>query len=223
MMDFARITNGRTLLTLNLIGDTTMILFKILKNMNKEMKEAYGKYYAYPVITKTVDIDGLAKQMAAYNTGFSEGQVKGMLADMVKRIKENITNGFAVKIDDLAIFTCGIVNKEGAADKAKFSVAANIESIKLRARATGELTRANLNREASLMDIEKLANLSGAGTENGTPGDTPGGGTTDPGDKKDEENKNPGGTGSEGTGSEGTGSEGTGSEGTGSDSGHVNL
>ena len=180
-----------------------MILFKILKNMNKEMKEAYGKYYAYPVITKTVDIDGLAKQMAAYNTGFSEGQVKGMLADMVKRIKENITNGFAVKIDDLAIFTCGIVNKEGAADKAKFSVAANIESIKLRARATGELTRANLNREASLMDIEKLANLSGAGTENGTPGDTPGGGTTDPGDKKDEENKNPGGTGS--------------------DSGHVNL
>ena len=183
-----------------------MILFKILKNMNKEMKEAYGKYYAYPVITKTVDIDGLAKQMAAYNTGFSEGQVKGMLADMVKRIKENITNGFAVKIDDLAIFTCGIVNKEGAADKAKFSVAANIESIKLRARATGELTRANLNREASLMDIEKLANLSGAGTENGTPGDTPGEGT-----------------GSEGTGSEGTGSEGTGSEGTGSDSGHVNL
>lgn len=216
MMDFARVKNGRTLLTLNLIGDTTMILFKILKNMNKEMKEAYGKYYAYPVITKTVDIDGLAKQMAAYNTGFSEGQVKGMLADMVKRIKENITNGFAVKIDDLAIFTCGIVNKEGAADKAKFSVAANIESIKLRARATGELTRANLNREASLMDIEKLANLSGAGTENGTPGDTPGntpGGTTNPGDKKDEENKNPGGTGSEGTGSEGTGS----------DSGHVNL
>lgn len=140
MMDFARVKNGRTLLTLNLIGDTTMILFKILKNMNKEMKEAYGKYYAYPVITKTVDIDGLAKQMAAYNTGFSEGQVKGMLADMVKRIKENITNGFAVKIDDLAIFTCGIVNKEGAADKAKFSVAANIESIKLRARATGELT-----------------------------------------------------------------------------------
>ena len=203
-----------------------MILFKILKNMNKEMKEAYGKYYAYPVITKTVDIDGLAKQMAAYNTGFSEGQVKGMLADMVKRIKENITNGFAVKIDDLAIFTCGIVNKEGATDKAKFSVAANIESIKLRARATGELTRANLNREASLMDIEKLANLSGAGTENGTPGDTPGntpGGTTNPGDKKDEENKNPGGTGSEGTGSEGTGSEGTGSEGSGSDSGHVNL
>ena len=133
MMDFARITNGRTLLTLNLIGDTTMILFKILKNMNKEMKEAYGKYYAYPVITKTVDIDGLAKQMAAYNTGFSEGQVKGMLADMVKRIKENITNGFAVKIDDLAIFTCGIVNKEGATDKAKFSVAANIERMALRA------------------------------------------------------------------------------------------
>lgn len=90
-----------------------MILYKLLKNTNSEMKEAYGKYYAYPVITKTVNINELANQMAEHNTGFSVGQVKGLLADMVKRIKENILNGFAVKIDDLAIFTCGIINKEG--------------------------------------------------------------------------------------------------------------
>ena len=128
-----------------------MILFKILKNMNKEMKEAYGKYYAYPVITKTVDIDGLAKQMAAYNTGFSEGQVKGMLADMVKRIKENITNGFAVKIDDLAIFSIGIVSKPAHTAK-EFDVHTNIATFKLRARPTGEFTKAQLMRVANIME-----------------------------------------------------------------------
>lgn len=136
-----------------------MILYKLLKNTNEDMDKAFGKYYAYPVITKTVGIPELAKQMASYNTGFSEGQVKGMLADLVKCVKENVLNGFAVKIDDLAIFTCGIVNKEGADEKAKFTVMGNIESVKLRARSTGELTRANLNKEASLMDIEKLANI----------------------------------------------------------------
>lgn len=153
-----------------------MILYKLLKNMNEEMGKAYGKYYAYPVTTKTVDIAELAKQMAAYNTGFSAGQVKGMLTDMVKLIKENVLNGFAVKIDDLAIFTCGIVNKEGADDKTKFTVTANVESVKLRSRATGELTRANLNKEASLMDIEKLANLSSAdGSTSPTTPSTPSG------------------------------------------------
>lgn len=201
-----RLEEGRTLLTLNL---TTMILYKLSKNMNEEMGKAFGKYYAYPVITKTVDIAGLAKQMTAYNTGFSTGQVKGMLTDMVKLIKENVLNGFAVKIDDLAIFTCGIVNKEGADDKAKFTVMGNIESVKLRARATGELTRANLNKEASLMDIEKLANLKSADDDGTTP-TTP---STPSGDKKNEDSQG-GGSGSGST---------TGGSGTGSDGEHTDM
>lgn len=164
-----------------------MILYKLLKNTNTEMKEAYGKYYAYPVITKTVNINELANQMAEHNTGFSVGQVKGLLADMVKRIKENILNGFAVKIDDLAIFTCGIINKEGAESKAQFKVMSNVESVKLRARSTGELTRAKLNLDATLKNVEKLTKLSissddGGDDENGEHITTP---TTPSDDQKD--------------------------------------
>ena len=199
-----------------------MLKYKLYKD-TRSNSQFKGCWYARIAKSDIITTRQLVAHMAKHGTAYSKGTMWAVITDMITCVHELILRGQAVKIDDLAIFTCGIVNKEGAADKAKFSVAANIESIKLRARATGELTRANLNREASLMDIEKLANLSGAGTENGTPGDTPGGGTTDPGDKKDEENKNPGGTGSEGTGSEGTGSEGTGSEGSGSDSGHVNL
>ena len=179
-----------------------MILYKLLKNTNEEMDKVFGKYYAYPVITKTVGIPDLAKQMAAYNTGFSEGQVKGILADLVKCVKENVLNGFAVKIDDLAIFTCGIVNKEGADEKSKFTVMGNIESVKLRARSTGELTRANLNKDASLLDIEKLANIKLGDATTPTPSSPSGddkGGTSQGGDSGSTTNPD---SSSSGTGSE---------------------
>lgn len=89
-----------------------MLLYVLKLNQNAKMPEAYGKYYAYPVITQTVDIDGLAEHMASHNTPFSKGAIKGMITDMVSCIKELTLQGFAVKIDDLAIFSIGIRNKE---------------------------------------------------------------------------------------------------------------
>lgn len=171
-----------------------MMLFKLQKNNNPEMKDAYGNYYALPVILQTMGIAELAVMMAEHNTGFSAGQVKGMLTDMVKCIKQLVLDGKAVKIDDLAIFTLGIVNKAGAATKAEFSVQKNIESVKLRARATGELTRAKLNLDASLKDIEKMVSTNSE-KDGGTPL-KPGAGSTDQKDNTQE-----GGGSSSGTGS----------------------
>lgn len=94
-----------------------MLLYVLKLNQNAKMPEAYGKYYAYPVITQTVDIDGLAEHMASHNTPFSKGAIKGMITDMVSCVKELTLQGFAVKIDDLAIFSIGIRNKEGAASE----------------------------------------------------------------------------------------------------------
>ena len=165
-----------------------MILYKLLKNTNKMMEGAYGKYYAYPVIKETINIDGLASALATRNTGFSEGQVKGMLADMVGVIRELVLGGVAVKIEGLAIFSLGIINKMGADDKANFTVNGNIESVKLRARATGEFTRENLNKEANLADIEKIANikLEDTGGDDTTSSGTSGGNTsTDAGKDSD--------------------------------------
>ena len=75
-----------------------MILFKLSKNKNPKIKEAYGKYYARPVVTQTVDLNGLAEHMTEHNTGFSPGATKGLLTDMVKCIKELVLQGLAVKI-----------------------------------------------------------------------------------------------------------------------------
>ena len=55
-----------------------MLLYVLKLNQNAKMPEAYGKYYAYPVITQTVDIDGLAEHMASHNTPFSKGAIKGL-------------------------------------------------------------------------------------------------------------------------------------------------
>lgn len=165
-----------------------MILYQVKKNNNEQMKETYGKYYALPIITETIGITELAAHMTSHNTGFSPGQVKGILTDMVKCIKELVLNGVAVKIDDLAIFTCGIINKEGARTKEEFTVQKNIESVKLRSRATGELTRAKLNLDASLKDIEKLTKSSTIGsTDDNTddPTDTDPSIPSNPSDEKD--------------------------------------
>ena len=138
-----------------------MLLYIVKQNNNEKMPETYGKYYAYPVVTQTYDSDMLADHMASHNTPFSKGAIKGMITDMVSCIKELTLQGFAVKIDDLAIFTCGIINKEGARTKEEFTVQKNIESVKLRARATGELVSDKLKLDATLKKASSLTGDAG--------------------------------------------------------------
>ena len=161
-----------------------MILFKLFKNKNEKLEGAYGKVYARPVVTQTINLDGLAEHMAEHNTGFSPGSVKGLLTDMVRCVKELVLKGIAVKIDDLAIFSIGLRTKSGADSKDDFSVSKNISGVKLRARATGSLTSESLNLDATLMNIEKLT-------------------------KENSKKKNPDGTNPDGTTSDGTTSDGT--------------
>ena len=126
-----------------------MILYVLKQNKNTASK-AYGKYFAYPVIEETIDLDALAGHMANHNTPYSKGAIKGMLTDMVSCIKELLLEGKNVKIADLAIFSLGIKNAGGAESVDEFSVSRNIRGVKLRARATGLLTTTSLNLEATL-------------------------------------------------------------------------
>ena len=126
-----------------------MILYVLKQNKNSK-SAAYGKFFAYPVIEETIDLDALAEHMSSHNTPFSKGAINGMLTDMVSCIKELLLEGKNVKIADLAIFSLGIKNKSGAASPEEFAVTKHIKGVKLRARATGELTTTSLNLEASL-------------------------------------------------------------------------
>ena len=175
-----------------------MLLYVLKLNQNAKMPEAYGKYYAYPVITQTVGTDGLAGHMASHNTPFSKGAIKGMITDMVSCIKELTLQGIAVKIDDLAIFSIGIKNKVGAKSEKEFSIAKNIEGYKLRSRGTGELAAGNLDVEvkkvssllASEMQVPGVDSEDSAGDNAGGTGDTEGTGGTG-------QDKNPSGSGTD--------------------------
>ena len=159
-----------------------MLLYVLKLNQNAKMPEAYGKYYAYPVITQTVGIDGLAEHMASHNTPFSKGAIKGMITDMVSCVKELTLQGFAVKIDDLAIFSIGIINKMGAASIKEWNLARFVEGYRLRARATGKLSNTQLSLDANAKNAMDLLNSSESAAGDNTTGDTTqGGGTTEGG------------------------------------------
>ena len=151
-----------------------MIRYSLRQNSN-EMSSAFGKYYAYPVVEETMDLQALAAHMEEHNTGFSEAMCVGVMKAMVKCIKEMLLAGKNVKIDNLAIFSVGIRNKQGAVSPEMFTVANNIDGVKLRARATGTLSNANLNLAASLKRAVSFSN-----------GNNPSGGNTT--DNSGEEN-----------------------------------
>ena len=171
-----------------------MILVKLVKYMNSALQKAYGKYYARPVVTQTIGIAELAEHMAKHNTPFSPGAITGVLTDMVACIKELVLQNVAVKIDNLAIFSIGIINKKGADSIKDWSIAKCIAGYRLRARATGSLSNAQLALDTSAKNASDI--LGADGSESTTPGgdtdtsgsDTSGSDTSgsDTGDSKDD-------------------------------------
>ena len=85
------------------------------------------------------------------------GHIHGMLKDMVNCIKELLMDGKNVKIDDLGIFSVGIRSK-GAVTPEDFSTQGNIIGVRLRARATGNLSSASLKLTAKLREYTEYSN-----------------------------------------------------------------
>ena len=95
--------------------------------------------------------------MSTHNTPFSTGAIHGMLKDMVNCIKELLMDGKNVKIDDLGIFSVGIRSK-GAVTPEDFSTQGNIIGVRLRARATSNLSSASLKLTAKLREYTEYSN-----------------------------------------------------------------
>ena len=128
------------------------------KYQNKNMSsKSYGKWFARAVtIGKTVNVDDLAKHMSEHNTPYSKGAIKGVLTDMIDCIRELMLEGKAVKLDGLAIFSAGIkTKKKGALTSEDFSTTKHIDSVYMRARATGEFTRAELTKAGNVTELPK--------------------------------------------------------------------
>ena len=128
------------------------------KYQNKNPKSvSFGKWFGRAVtIGKTYTVEELAKHMSEHNTPYSKGAIKGVLTDMIGCIRELMLEGKAVKLDGLAIFSAGIkTKKKGAPTSEEFSTTKHIDSVYMRARATGEFTRAELTKAGSVTELPK--------------------------------------------------------------------
>jgi len=164
-----------------------MIRVTVYQNQNKKNEKAYGKWYPRVVVEETIGLDELAEHMASHNTPFSKGAIKGMLTDAVSCTKELLLLGKNVKFPDLAIFSLGLKVKSGAATKEEFSVTKNIAGLRLRARATGELTTSNLDTTIKRVDTvgSNSKDDSGSTTPTNPSGDSNQGGGSSTGDGGD--------------------------------------
>ena len=155
----------------------------ILQQIKITSHKCFGKWFAKNVVEETIDLDALAEHMSNHNSPYSKGVIKGLLTDMISCIKELLLEGKNVKIDDLAIFSLGIKNKAMADSEEDFTISKNIEGVKLKARATGELMSKSLNldatlKKATLINGKPAPETTSGGSTNGTTN----GGTSDPGD-----------------------------------------
>ena len=154
-----------------------MIRYKIYQNQQKKGLNA-GKWFARAVSDETFDLAKLAEHMSKHNSPYSGGVIKGVLSDMVDCIKELLLDGKCVKIDDLAIFGVGIRSK--AADTLEdFSLEKNITGMRLKARATGNLSTTNLKLDSQLKqqaEYQKPTTAGGGSDSGDTPDPKPDGG-----------------------------------------------
>ena len=127
-----------------------MLQLNIYQNNDKESK-AYGKYYPSVDQKESYTIDMLAEHMASHHTPFSKGTIKGVLEDMVGCIREIALDGNTVKIDNLAIFKCSVEGR-GKRNLTDMSLqeGGSVKNVKLLAISTGNFTRAELNKSATL-------------------------------------------------------------------------
>lgn len=139
-----------------------MIRVKLYQIKNRK-SPAYEKWYPRAVADETIGLDKLAEHMASHNTPFSAGAIKGILTDAVACTKELLLLGKNVKFPDLAIFSIGLRVKEGAASEEDFNVAKNIKGVRLRSRATGNLTSTNLNLDATIKRVSGAAKVESNG------------------------------------------------------------
>jgi predicted histone-like DNA-binding protein len=164
-----------------------MIYYCLKQNQNKQFPLAYLKWYAKPVQGETYDLQGLANHMSNHHTIYSPSVILGVMTEMVDCIRELLLQGNQVRIDNLCIFSVGIVNKKGCEDKSEYKVSEYVEGVKMKVRPVGDFTRAQLNLDATLK--RSALDKDDASSTDGT-GGTSGGGGSSSEDDEDEELKN---------------------------------
>ena len=123
------------------------------KYQNKSnIQKVNGKWFLRVKKGDTVDIDQLAAHMASHSTAYTEGELSGMIKDVVNCIIELVLDGKQVKLPNLAIFSLGI--KCHGADDPSTATVANIHNIHINARGTGKFSSTQLREKCKFKELD---------------------------------------------------------------------
>ena len=101
-----------------------MAKYRLYKNNNLR-STAYGKWYARKSAEGLVSTNDLVMMMVGRNSGFSEGQIAGVVKDLVNLIRGLAYEGKSVKVDNLGIFRVSMISK-GVENPKDFNAATDI-------------------------------------------------------------------------------------------------
>ena len=102
-------------------------LYKLVKNTNEKMTGAFGKWYARPVYTGTIDLDGIA-ELIQRNSTAKKSDAKAVLTEMVEVITDALQASQRVHINGFGTFKIGMSSK-GADDVKKFNILENLKGV----------------------------------------------------------------------------------------------
>ena len=85
-------------------------LYKLVQNNNEHMQEAYQKWYARPVYTGTLDLNGIA-ELIQRNSTAKKSDALAVLTEMVEVISDALKSSQRVKIDGFGTFKVGMASK----------------------------------------------------------------------------------------------------------------
>ena len=164
-----------------------MVELSVSQNNNSSSR-SYGLWYPRVAYKQTLTIDDMAAHMAEHNTPFSKGTIAGILKDFVSCVREQCLMGNVVKIENLALFKCGLVGNgtyalydaetdvtiraaigakttkksDGEGGTVDVPTGNSVKSVKLTAQATGAFTRSELKKAVRLGWTDKTAAMIAA-------------------------------------------------------------
>ena len=143
------------------------IFYQLRQNKNVKSK-IYGKWFAHSKSVETMNTRKLSQHISEHGSIYTPDVVFGVLEKFRSCLLEMLLESKSVKIDGLGTFYTTLENEPGGADKEEdFTLSKNVEGVKLKARATGELMSKSLNLDATL---KKATYVNGKLTESGNGG-----------------------------------------------------
>ncbi len=118
--------------------------------LNSSIESIKDKWSLRICKKETLTMDDIIQHMHRHNTPYSSGTLRGVFIDVIACIREQLLDGRAVEIPDLAVLS--IAAKAKAKDSAEEVSLSDITDLHLHARAIGKLSKKNIAAHAELKE-----------------------------------------------------------------------